>query len=131
MIGRDDINRVTEFDGLFIRDTTQVNNHAYRFARRAEAEGLVVIDDPVSIVRCTNKVYLAELLGRHRVPTPRTCVLHKDNLDEVAATIGTPCILKKPDSSYSAGVIKVESPDEMVEGTRRMHLDRHFFLSCG
>ena len=30
---------------LFIRETTAVNHHTYRFARRAEAEGLVVIDD--------------------------------------------------------------------------------------
>jgi glutathione synthase/RimK-type ligase-like ATP-grasp enzyme len=31
-----------------------------------------VIDDPVSILRCTNKVYLAELLAPAHVPIPRT-----------------------------------------------------------
>ena len=58
--------RLAEFDALFIRETTSVNHHTYRFARRAAAEGLVVIDDPESIVRCTNKVYLAELLRTPR-----------------------------------------------------------------
>ena len=54
-----------EFDALFIRETTSVNHHTYRFASRAAAEGLVVIDDPTSIVRCSNKVYQAELFQRH------------------------------------------------------------------
>ena len=44
--------------------TTAVAHHTYRLVRRAEAVGMVVIDDPLSILRCTNKVYLAELLSR-------------------------------------------------------------------
>ena len=60
-----------EFDALFIRETTLVNHHTYRFARRAASEGLVVIDDPESILKCTNKVFLAELLSRHKMPMPQ------------------------------------------------------------
>ncbi|MGH2570325.1 MAG: RimK family protein, partial [bacterium] len=56
IIGKDDFGRIAEFDALFLRETTWVNRHTYRFARRAEAEGLVVIDAPGSILRCTNKV---------------------------------------------------------------------------
>ena len=63
-IGRDDIDRLDAFDGLFIRDTTNVNHYTYQFARRAAAGGLVVVDDPDSILKCTNKVYLNELLSR-------------------------------------------------------------------
>src|SRR5690606_321598 len=66
-ITREDYGRLVEFDGLFIRSTTAVNEYTYRFARRAQAEGMVVIDDPESILRCTNKVYLAELLDRHKI----------------------------------------------------------------
>ena len=55
-IGRDDIDRLDAFDALFIRDTTNVNHYTYQFARRAAAGGLVVVDDPDSIVKCTNKV---------------------------------------------------------------------------
>lgn len=106
-IDKEDYGRVAEFDALFIRTTTAVNNYTYRFARRAEAEGLVVIDDPESIVKCTNKVFLAELLARHRVPTPRTEIIHRDNVDEVPARLGYPLILKQPDSAFSLGVVKV------------------------
>ena len=58
-----------------------VNHYTYQFARRAAAEGLVVVDDPDSILKCTNKVYLNELLARHRVPVPKTLVVHRDNVD--------------------------------------------------
>jgi glutathione synthase/RimK-type ligase-like ATP-grasp enzyme len=107
-IGRDDFARLAEFDALFIRETTRVNHHTYRFARRAAAEGLVVIDDPVSILRCTNKVYLAELMERKRVPMPRTVVVDRRNAAEVGRALGFPCVLKLPDSAFSQGVVKVD-----------------------
>ncbi len=113
LITRDDYGRLAEFDALFIRDTTYVDGYTYRFSRRAASEGLVVIDDPQSIVRCTNKVYLAELLTRHNVPIPRTLVAHRDNCDQVASELGFPCVLKKPDSSFSQGVVKVANEDEL------------------
>ncbi|MDT1852802.1 ATP-grasp domain-containing protein, partial [Acinetobacter baumannii] len=67
-IGRQDYARLAEFDALFIRETTAINPHTYLFAKKAESEGLVVIDDPSSILRCTNKVYLADLLRLHGIP---------------------------------------------------------------
>jgi glutathione synthase/RimK-type ligase-like ATP-grasp enzyme len=45
-IQQEDYSRIGEFDALFIRETTGVNHHTFRFACRAEALGLVVIDDP-------------------------------------------------------------------------------------
>jgi glutathione synthase/RimK-type ligase-like ATP-grasp enzyme len=115
LITRDDYGRIPEYDALFIRDTTFVDQYTYRFSRRAAGEGLVVIDDPQSIVRCTNKVYLAELLTRHKIPIPRTCVVHRGNMDTVADELGFPCVLKKPDSSFSKGVVKVNNQDELVK----------------
>ncbi|MCA9184087.1 MAG: RimK family protein [Planctomycetales bacterium] len=115
LIERDDYGRLAEFDALFIRDTTAVDNYTYRFSRRAVGEGLVVIDDPVSIVRCTNKVYLAELLSRHKVPRPKTIVVHRDNSLAVAAELGLPLVLKRPDSSFSQGVVKVDTKEELAE----------------
>jgi glutathione synthase/RimK-type ligase-like ATP-grasp enzyme len=115
LIERDDFARIAEFDALFIRETTAVNHHTYRFARRAAGEGLVVIDDPASIVKCTNKVYLAELLSRNKIPTPKTLVVHRDNIDQIAPMLGFPCVLKKPDSSFSQGVIKVNDELELAE----------------
>jgi glutathione synthase/RimK-type ligase-like ATP-grasp enzyme len=115
LIARDDYGRLAEFDALFIRDTTSVNQYTYRFSRRAAGEGLVVIDDPQSIVRCTNKVYLAELLTRHKVPIPRTLVVHRDNAAMISDRLGLPCVLKKPDSAFSKGVVKVETPETLAE----------------
>ncbi|MGB5929696.1 MAG: RimK family alpha-L-glutamate ligase, partial [Cyclobacteriaceae bacterium] len=101
-----------EFDALFIRETTAVNHHTFRFAQRAEAEGLVVIDDPESIIRCTNKVYLAELMQINGIDAPKTLIIHKGNLIEAKSKLGFPCILKQPDSSFSQGVSKAEDAAE-------------------
>ena len=95
LITKEDYSRLAEFDALFIRETTSVNHHTYRFARRALATGLVVVDDPESILKCTNKVYLAELLDRHKIPGPKTLILHNDNVDQVRQVLGFPCVLKQ------------------------------------
>jgi hypothetical protein len=57
---------LAEFDGLFIRETTSIDNHTYRFARRAWQEGMPVIDDPISMIRCTNKVFDRDSRRGHR-----------------------------------------------------------------
>lgn len=115
IINKEDYARLAEFDALFIRETTSVNHHTYRFARRAMAERLVVIDDPDSILKCTNKVYLAEVMEKHHVPTPKTIILHHDNVDEMIQQLGFPCVLKQPDSAFSNGVVKVESQRHLYE----------------
>jgi glutathione synthase/RimK-type ligase-like ATP-grasp enzyme len=119
-ITRDDYARIAEFDALFIRETTSVNHHTYRFARRAAAEGLVVIDDPESILLCTNKVYLTELLENKNIRIPKTLVIHRGNIDQVALQIGFPCILKQPDSSFSQGVTKANNREELVQKVERL-----------
>lgn len=119
-IGPDDIGRLAEFDALFIRETTAVNHHTFRFARKAAAEGLVVIDDPDSILKCTNKVYLAELLARHNVAAPKTMLVHRDNIGEIEARIGLPAVLKQPDSAFSVGVVKVQNAAELRTTVRQL-----------
>jgi len=120
VIQKEDYSRLAEFDGLFIRETTSVNHHTYNFARRAAAEGIEVIDDPESILKCTNKVFLAELLQRHKIPIPKTMIAHRDNMAQVASTLGLPCILKQPDSSFSQGVIKVQTDEELLEKMKKL-----------
>lgn len=108
--------RIPEFDGLFIRETTAIDHHTYRFAKKAEAEGLMVIDDPTSILRCANKVYLADLFRTHKVPSPKTWILHKgnvDHLDKVEAAAGYPMVIKIPDGSFSRGIVKVNNRQEL------------------
>ncbi|MFP4356166.1 MAG: RimK family protein [Phycisphaerae bacterium] len=115
----DQIGRLGEYDALFIRATTSTNDYTYRFSRKAWAEGLAVIDDPVSIARCTNKVYLAELLGLHGVPAPKTVIVHRDNIDQALAELSLPCVLKQPDSSFSLGVVKAETAEQFRQQTAR------------
>jgi glutathione synthase/RimK-type ligase-like ATP-grasp enzyme len=81
-------------------------------ARKAAAEGLVVIDDPESILMCTNKVYLAELLNNQQVPAPKTLIISSENANTVLDELGFPCILKQSDSSFSQGVVKVDNKAE-------------------
>ncbi len=113
LIDKDDYGRLAEYDALFIRETTRVDHYTYRFARKAEAEGLVVIDDPASIVRCSNKVYLAEIFARNRIPHPQTLILHKENTGDAALMLGFPLVLKEPDSSFSRGVVKARNREEL------------------
>jgi glutathione synthase/RimK-type ligase-like ATP-grasp enzyme len=120
LITKEDISRITEFDALFIRETTSVNHHTYRFSRRAFAEGLVVIDDPHSILQCTNKVYLAEVLTKAKVAAPKTVIVHKDNTDILESALGFPIVLKQPDSSFSVGVVKVENGEQLKSEIDRL-----------
>ncbi|GJL83592.1 MAG: ribosomal protein S6 modification protein [marine bacterium B5-7] len=114
-ITQDDSARLAEFDALFIRATTRVNHYTYRFSQRAEAEGLVVVDAPRDIIRCSNKVYLAERLTRHRVATPKTMIVHAGNRQHIIELLKLPCILKQPDSAFSQGVHKVDTQAELNE----------------
>lgn len=130
MITRKDYLRLPEYDGLFIRETTAVDHHTYRFAKKAEAEGLVVMDDSTSILRCTNKIYLADLLRSHKVPVPKTEFLRRDNEEElrrIADTLGFPMVLKVPDGAFSRGVVKVENWDALVSESKRL-LDKSALL---
>lgn len=120
LITKDDYHRIGEFDALFIRETTSVNHHTYRFARRAQSEGLVVIDDPDSILRCTNKVYLAELIQNAKLPAPKTMVVHSDNTSEIISTLGLPVVLKLPDAAFSIGVKKAANQAELDQALEEM-----------
>ena len=113
-ITKKDLDRLAEFDALMIRETTSITNHTYRFARRAWAEGMPVIDDPISMMRCTNKVYLWERLLGAGLPAPETIVIQdKTNLEEVADRLKFPVVLKIPDGSFSRGVKKAADMAEL------------------
>lgn len=108
-ITRKDLPRLANFDALFIRETTSISNHTYRFARRAMQEGMPVIDDPISMIRCTNKVYLNELMAANGVACPKGLMIAgREDLKRAADELGFPMVLKIPDGSFSRGVKKVE-----------------------
>lgn len=76
-IGKNDFKMLPEYAGLFIRTTTSVNNYTYQFARYAAQENLAVIDDPQSILKCSNKVYQTATLQNHHIRTPQTVIVSK------------------------------------------------------
>lgn len=120
-ITKADLDKINEFDALLIRETTNVNHYTYEFSRLAWAEGLVVIDDPWSILRCSNKIYQHELFRKNRIKTPETTVLTK-NFFEPGQLDGFryPQVLKQPDSAFSLGVVKVNSKEEAITELNRL-----------
>ncbi|GHA31938.1 ribosomal protein S6 modification protein [Salinimicrobium marinum] len=107
-----DLSRLSAFDALFIRQSTEVNNEAYAFARKAQQEDIAIVDYPDAILKCCNKVFMAEALQNANIPTPKTIIVHKDNKHKVLEQTGLPVVLKSPDSTFSFGVKKAATEEE-------------------
>ncbi|MFY0606113.1 MAG: RimK family protein [Cyclobacteriaceae bacterium] len=115
LITRNDFAKLIQYDALFIRETTNVNHYTFKFAKKAAAEGLVVMDDPESILRCTNKVYLSELLRAHDIPTPKFYIIKKEKIGKIdTSAYEYPIILKQPDGAFSKGVKKARNEMELL-----------------
>lgn len=120
-INKDDFGQLSEFDALFIRETTNVNDYTYQFSRTAYAEGLVVIDDPWSILRCSNKIFQNETLRQNRINTPATIVLTPSDFKKSKSlNLNFPLVLKQPDSAFSLGVTKVKNREELEFSLKKL-----------
>ncbi|MEO5976367.1 MAG: RimK family protein [Chryseolinea sp.] len=119
LITKDDFDELIQYDALFIRETTFVNHHTFRFAKKAQSLGVCVIDDPESILKCTNKVYLNELLNANKILTPKSFVISRDNHKELPKKLPFPFILKQPDGAFSKGVFKIKDEDEYKSVCKR------------
>ncbi len=116
--------RLLEFDALFIRTTTAINHYTYQMARRGASEGMAVIDDPDSIMRCCNKVFLHDLLHTHRLPMPPSRLLMsypEPDYPAIVEALGLPMVLKIPDGSFSRGVYKVNDLPELEARAKTLH----------
>lgn len=129
LIGPDALERLPEFDALFNRASPEVNGVTYEFVRRAESLGMPVVDDPESILRCLNKVYMHELMNRHRIPQPRTLTVHRGNLGDVVPTLGLPCVFKLPDSGFGLDVLKIESEEQLRRDAERFFKVSELFIA--
>jgi len=128
LIERKDYSRLAEYDALFIRDTTRINHYTYRFSKKAESEGMVVIDDPTSILRCTNKVYMGELLRANKVPTPKTVIVHEGNTSVLETELPYPVVMKIPDGSFSRGVYKADNKIELEQIAAKLFKESDLIL---
>ncbi|HWH38746.1 MAG TPA: RimK family alpha-L-glutamate ligase, partial [Usitatibacter sp.] len=129
LVGPDALERLPEYDALFNRASPEVNGFTYEFVRRAESLGMPVVDDPQSILKCLNKVYMHELMSRHKIPQPRTLIVHRHNVDQVVATLGLPCVLKLPDSGFGLDVVKIESEDQLRQQAERFFKVSELFVA--
>jgi glutathione synthase/RimK-type ligase-like ATP-grasp enzyme/gamma-glutamyl:cysteine ligase YbdK (ATP-grasp superfamily) len=121
LLAADEIARLGDYDALFIRALTGLNLPAFRWASRAEALDMPVIDDTQSIIRCSNKVFLHELLARKGIPTPKTLVASSQtSYESLVKALGTPFIVKLPDGSFSTAVHKVASKADWQQKARPM-----------
>lgn len=121
IIGPKDFHRLKEFDGLFLRTAGDRGTVPYQFACYALQEGLPVIDDPQSIVCCTDKILMQGLMASRSVPLPKSEIVSSyTNLQVLARRLGLPLVLKLPDSCFSRGVFKVESYGALKELTKAL-----------
>ncbi len=121
LITEEESARLMEFDALFIRTTTGLNHYTFHLSQKAMLNDMVVIDDPISIIRCTNKVYLNELLEKEKIPAPASTLLFRSNqntFETISQQLGSPFIVKIPDGSFSHGMRKVTNETELQEALR-------------
>ncbi|MCB1667339.1 MAG: RimK family protein [Porticoccaceae bacterium] len=128
----DDLLSIEQYDALFIRETTAIDHYTYRLARKAEENGLVVLDDPDSILRCCNKVYLHDAFNYQKVPSLSTRVINslsETSLDEIEQQFGYPLVLKMPEGSFSKGVYKIEQRQMLKEKLAELFQDSALVLA--
>ena len=119
-----EIAKIGKVDGLFIRSRTDPMNISFVAAKMAELRGIPVIDDPVSIQICSDKVNMYLHLMQEGVRIPETVFVRKGELTEKAARdlfseLGTPLILKEPSTSFSLRVEKVTTVPDFLKMAKR------------
>lgn len=118
-----DAEQIRFYDALFIRTNTAIDHYTYRLAREAEQQGLVVIDDPQSILRCCNKAYLHDAFDAAQVPQLETRLVRacdEAEIDALEGALGYPLVLKLPEGSCSRGVYKVSDRGELAQRLRAL-----------
>ncbi len=117
---RPDVYKIPQYDAIFIRALTDPLNTSYVVSRMAEVHGLRVVDDAESIIICCDKVNMYQRLIRYEVPMPETIFLQEEDLkrtkaEELMDRLGSPFVLKAPNSSFSLYVEKVERAEEFIK----------------
>jgi glutathione synthase/RimK-type ligase-like ATP-grasp enzyme len=121
---RADMYKIPQYNALLIRTLTDPMNSSYVASRLAQLHGLRVIDDPDSIMICCDKVNMYRCLMRRHVPMPETAFLGETDLTpqmgaQLLGKMGSPLVLKAPNSSFSLYVERVSTPRDFVRVGRR------------
>lgn len=122
-IYKKDLNRIPEYDSVFIRATTDPMNTAYVVSRMADSLGKVVIDDPHSIRICSSKVVLDGLFRQNNIPSPGSLLFDgnysPENLRHIFEYLKFPIVVKAPYTKFSSHVEKANNEAEFREITSR------------
>jgi glutathione synthase/RimK-type ligase-like ATP-grasp enzyme len=122
---------LSQYDALFIRETTYIDHYTYRMSRQAEKKGLVVIDDPTSILRCCNKIFLQDAFTYNNVSAPKTEVVagcSSTEIEKLEDRLGYPMVIKMPESSFSSGVFKVDDREQLISKLQDLFKDSAMIL---
>lgn len=121
---------LSNYDGLFLRSPADKDSTPYLFSCYMLQEGKPVIDDPLSVVQCTDKVYMQGLMGELGIPLPDSRGVTADtDLRTIVSELGLPLVIKLPDSYFSKGVFKVETYEALEEMTQRLFKIRGLLLA--
>ena len=121
---KNELKYLSQYDAVLIRALTDPLNTAYVVARWSEMMGKRVLDTSESIRVCCDKVNMYRRLQRAGVPMPETRFLDEGQVAAPVAQrlfeeLGTPLVLKAPNSSFSAYVDKVTNPEAFVQVGKR------------
>lgn len=121
-IFKNGISKIPDYDALFIRATTDPSSSAYIISRLAEQHGLRVIDDPHSILTCSNKAIQHDLFLKNNIPSPKSLLFTGDysNLDKIFKTLGLPVIIKTPYTRFSSHVEMADDDKEFIRISKHL-----------
>lgn len=111
------VNCRTPIRGVFCWDETRI----VQAAQVAAALGLPG-PDPRAVTRCRDKQLTRQALHAAGVPQPRS--VRADTVDDALAAaerLGYPVILKPSDLSFSMGVVRADTADELADRFRFTH----------
>lgn len=121
---KNELKYLAQYDAVLIRSLTDPLNTSYVVARWAELMGKRVLDTAEAIRVCCDKVNMYRRLQLAKVPLPETRFLDEKSVTATDAAalfeqLGTPLVLKAPNSSFSAYVDKATTPEEFVRVGKR------------
>lgn len=120
IINSEQIHKLNNFDALFIRETTDPNNHTMHISLLAESIGLFVMDSSKDIMKCCNKILCGHLFKNNGINIPKTFVYSKKNILDVEENLSYPIVLKLSNSCFSKGVFKAIDRNQLMKLSNRM-----------
>jgi glutathione synthase/RimK-type ligase-like ATP-grasp enzyme len=115
IIGASNVDGISAYNGLFIRDTTHPKHYTYQLSMAAENFGLKVLDSTYAIDKGCNKIWQIERFREHNIQHPKSTFTTWMNYGHFDNNIDYPVVIKIPDSCFSQGVYLVKNKEEFIE----------------